>query len=256
MKNLIYSKLVFNLFGFLVLTLLSCVKDDNSIHTRDDIKRESNLNDNYLNELGDYIKENTFQIKEIGSINSIINSTYLKEYLERRQLRLKNENVSVKVNSEIGVKAYSIELQSDEKNSYTGLVILPLIEERNIYAIFFASETTTDGKKETNFESIVNKGNYFDPNYTPKQLGDKWRAWKNCMVSSWNNLTNDLVGQIACGLAPQSCLAACAIHCTLLAPGAYNPSMTNAEALQWLCDNGFIICDFEIVTSGYTIVGL
>jgi len=79
------------------------------------------------------------------------------------------------------------------------------------------------------------------------------KAFNDCMVSSWNNLTNTLGWAILCSLEPVSCIAACVIHCSV---SGITVQMTREQALKWLCDNGMIDCNGVYHDNNYTFISL
>ncbi len=49
------------------------------------------------------------------------------------------------------------------------------------------------------------------------QAARVWQNFKDCMISSWNSMTSDFWGIVACGLHPQLCLATATLYCAIKA---------------------------------------
>jgi hypothetical protein len=239
------------------MVFVSCQKNSSSISsqtTNNDTKKSrarTTSNNNYSS-LGLDISEVYSTIVSNESINGLIQTNFIQSKLSALGYDIRTSDMIKNTDNISGTSTYTIELINSE-GGYAGLIIYPYGNESNkIYSVYFTKYKAVNRVKTPVLISLTSGNNPFeDPEGEGYKIGTK--AFKDCMVSSWNNLTNTLGWAILCGIEPISCVSACLIHCSI---SGMTFQMTPEQALKWLCDNGMIDCNGVYHDNNYTFVSL
>ncbi len=184
------------------------------------------------------------------SIHGLIQTDFIQSKLSALGYGISTSYLIKNTDNISGTSTYTIELKNSE-GGYAGLIIYPYGNESNkIYSIYFTKNKEVNGVKTPVLISLTSGNNPFQE---PEGYKIGTKAFNDCMVSSWNNLTNTLGWAILCSLEPVSCIAACVIHCSV---SGITVQMTREQALKWLCDNGLIDCNGVYHDNNYTFISL
>lgn len=192
--------------------------------------------------LGLDITQQSSYLDSNEGLKGLLTTQAVTGLLAAHGVAINSEQLYTKVlDNNSGNYRYTVHLSG--QNSTYGLVITPFCEAEKIYKIDL---TYMDDVNDSMSYHMIDMGGYdlSGAHYLSK-LEAQWQSWKGCMVAKWQTLTNDFTGSVTCALAPEMCLAACAISCSGLLPSgakcAELKDRTPQEILDWINQNGFVV---------------
>jgi len=212
--------------------------------------------------LGFNIREQVQQIEPNSDIGKILHESRLAADLDKEMLAFGNDgmyNKLTEMNS--GDVTFTVGLVSSEANVHAGLVILPINIDYGIYEVYIVKMMNDEGSRRLLVSSVASASPFIDIETDVYPMGlssdekEKIAKFRGCIRAAWNDITNDLSGQIACALCPQSCLSACLLACGYNAvkhSGYTTPECididSQSDALNCLCSLEAINCSTFYVT--------
>jgi hypothetical protein len=195
-------------------------------------------------ELGLDITEVSAAIETHPDAKAFINAPFLVSELSRFGARVLAPNCTKHIDKITRGVAYSFNLEFADGS--TGCLVARKYGAAGLVFESMICKVQQIGTASSNTTFALLNGNSTLGGY--EALPNSWQQWKDCFTASWNTLTDDLTGALACSLAPPSCIAAIVIHCGF--EPAHNLT-SNADILTWLCNNGYINCN-GVVTNAYS----